>query len=621
MKKLKYLLFTIIPVLFFTSKVNAENAPITPTVENELFMTAFSPSSASDDETVWFNKALGENVNISNSNFDVVPLAYYYSLTLPVEANYTYTTSFTISLKYYYDIKSNSNYTFSKNKDKYKYVVYGDHINSYSCSINKDNITNYSNYSIEEIDVSCSYNFKQNVDSEYLSIGLNGQPTWVESGLSAFNGKVTDNLIAYISNVKNLKYSDGSNVIIDQNNKIIDQNNQNTDKLLDSNKENTDKILDSNKDTQNVIKDQFNTCRDSVNLFDKNATGTLIGVNKSVLNTGLRITLTSLSNYRYISINIGGSELLGKTLTFGGIISPSSQNSGSIALYFGSSSNTAIGFIASQSSSGSKTITIPNEFPNGTNEIHMLLYGKTTGEGNIGDYVDYTNLMLVIGNSLGDYEQYGQQICSNKLDEQTKTSKNIWETIKSFPSTFSNFFTDLANKIGKFFDNLLTGILDGLKSMFIPSDDFFSNWWDGFSAFMKAKLGFLAKPIDIFITFISGYLNLSDTNIVINIPNITVPNFEDNIIIKAQTFNWKQLLESKPSFKNLWDLYLDFIDVFLIFNFIGLCEVTYARIFGGDTSAYEFYTVEDSYYYDSESGEVQGTPKHSERKTTRRKKV
>lgn len=147
--------------------------------------------------------------------------------------------------------------------------------------------------------------------------------------------------------------------------------------------------------------------RSGKNLFNKNATGTLIGVNKTVLDTGVRLTLTSSSNYRYISINIGGSELLGKTLTFGGVISPSSQNSGSIALYFGSSSNTAIGFIANQSSGGSKTITIPNEFPSGANEVHILLYGKTTGEGNIGDYVDYTDLMVVIGNSLGGYEDYG----------------------------------------------------------------------------------------------------------------------------------------------------------------------------------------------------------------------
>ena len=168
-----------------------------------------------------------------------------------------------------------------------------------------------------------------------------------------------------------------------------------------------DGIYDSQNDSYHILGESTQKTRSGKNLFDKNATGTLIGVNKSVLNTGVRITLTSSSNYRYISINVGGSELLGKTLTFGGIISPSSQNSGSITLYFGSSSNTAISFITNQSSSGSKTITIPNEFPSGANEIHMLLYGKTTGEGNIGDYVDYTNLMLVIGNSLGDYEDYG----------------------------------------------------------------------------------------------------------------------------------------------------------------------------------------------------------------------
>lgn len=610
MKKLKYLLFSIIPVLLFTSKVSAENAPITPTVENELFMTAFSPSSASEDETVWFNKSLGENVNISNSNFDVVPLAYYYSLSLPVEANYTYTTSFTISLKYYYDIKSNSNYTFSKNKDKYKYVVYGDHINSYSCSINKDNITTYSNYSIEEIDVSCSYNFKQNVDSEYLSIGLNGQPTWVESGLSAFNGKVTDNLIAYISNVKNLKYSDGSNVIIDQNNKIIDQNNQNTDKILDSNKENTDKILDSNKDTQNVIKDQFNSCRDSVNLLDlKDGTYSSNGITAIVKHGIITLNGTSTATaFLTISTNSYINWISGQNYTVSLFNVNSNKN-----LKFRIESN-GIYDTSLESVNNTRTFSYVSGQGIFTNKIIIRIENGTS----LTNFV--VKPQIQEGSSGTEYEPYGQQICSNKLDEQTKTSKSIWETIKSFPSTFLKFFTDLGDKIGKFFDNLLTGIINGLKSLFIPSDDFFSNWWNDFKSFMEAKLGFLSKPIDIFITFISSYLNLSESNIVINIPNITVPNFEDHIIIKAQTFNWKQLLESKPSFKTLWELYLDFIDVYLIFNFIGLCEVVYARIFGGDTNIYEYYTVEDSYYYDSESGEVQGSPKHSERKTTRRKK-
>lgn len=432
MKKLKYLLFSIIPILLFTSKVNAENAPITPTVENELFMTAFSASSASDDETVWFNKALGENVNISNSNFDVVPLAYYYSLSLPVEANYTYTTSFTISLKYYYDIKLNSNYTFSKNKDKYKYVVYGDHINSYSCSINKDNITNYSNYSIEEIDVSCSYNFKQNVDSEYLSIGLNGQPTWVESGLSAFNGKVTDNLIAYISNVKNLKYSDGSNVIIDQNNKIIDQNNQNTDKLLDSNKENTDKILDSNKDTQNVIKNQFNTCRDSVNLFD--GIMEIGGINNKTGNNQENSNLFRSKNYVLVEPNT----------TY--IISNDGVGVAMNVLEYASDKS----FIAFTG-----VITAGKPFTTSSTTRYIRFYRSTLNPDKI---------QVEKGSSASSYEPSGQ-ICSNKLDEQTKTSKGILGKLSSLFDWLTNKDSADVSGANKIAGYLPPGPLDSIINL------------------------------------------------------------------------------------------------------------------------------------------------------------
>lgn len=216
--------------------------------------------------------------------------------------------------------------------------------------------------------------------------------------------------------------------------------------------------------------------------------------------------------------------------------------------------------------------------------------------------------------STGTLITQNQQIIQQQK-EQNETSKGILGKIKDILSYINPFSENF------FAYKLVELIINGLKSLFIPSDDFFSNWWNDFKSFMEAKLGFLTKPIDIFITFISSYLNLSEDNIIINIPNITVPNFEDNILIHAQTFNWKELLQSKTSFNNLWQLYLDFVDVFLIFNFIGLCEGVYARIFGGDTSNYEYYTVEDSYYFDSSTGEVAETGKHSERTVTKRKKV
>lgn len=209
---------------------------------------------------------------------------------------------------------------------------------------------------------------------------------------------------------------------------------------------------------------------------------------------------------------------------------------------------------------------------------------------------------------------------NNKLDEAENTRKGIWETIKSIPSTIGNFFTDLGNKISGFFKELLEGIIQALKDLFIPGENYFSTWYNDFKDYMEQKLGFLLTPFSIFIDFIETYSNLSSSSdIVINIPDITVPNFEEHKIVSATSFNWSQTLKSKTSLLNLWNLYLDFIDVFLILNFIGLCEKTYNRIFGGDTSNYEYYTTEDTYNVDVKTGEVLSS-KHKE-KTTHRKKV
>lgn len=219
---------------------------------------------------------------------------------------------------------------------------------------------------------------------------------------------------------------------------------------------------------------------------------------------------------------------------------------------------------------------------------------------------------------------------NKKLDQAENTRKGIWETIKSIPGIIGNFFDNLGTKIGSFFDNLATkignffkdlldGIIEGLKKLFIPEDDYFKNWFDDFKTYFEEKLGFIATPFTIIIDFVNSYLNLSSSNdIIIDVPDITVPNFEENKIVSATTFNWSQTLRSKQALNALWQLYLSFIDVYLILNFINLCENKYNRIFGGDTSNYEYYTVEDSYTFDNDTGEVLSA-RRNERTTTRKK--
>lgn len=206
----------------------------------------------------------------------------------------------------------------------------------------------------------------------------------------------------------------------------------------------------------------------------------------------------------------------------------------------------------------------------------------------------------------------GNKGCNNKLDEAETTRKGILGKIGDLISyinpTSPNFFVY----------KLIDLLKQALQYLFVPSNDYFSNWYADFRTYIELKLGFLSTPITIFLDFINMFLNLSEEDIIINIPDIYVPNFEEHKIISATTFNWSDLLESKQSLNNLWNLYLDFIDVFMILNFLGLCEVTYARIFGGDTTQYEYYTTEVSYDVDNSTGEVKNT-RYNERKTRREK--
>lgn len=208
---------------------------------------------------------------------------------------------------------------------------------------------------------------------------------------------------------------------------------------------------------------------------------------------------------------------------------------------------------------------------------------------------------------------------NNKLDETNQELGDLNNSMTSESEDFDDSSCGVICKLGKIPSKIINGIINGIKSLFIPEDGYFENWFNDLKLFFEEKLGFLAAPFTIFIDFVNMYLNLdSNTDVVINIPDIYVPNFEEYKIISATTFNWSELLKSKESLNTLWQLYLAFVDVFLILNFINLCESKYNRIFGGDTSNYEYYTVEDSITYDNDTGEVTGR-RMNERRTTRKK--
>lgn len=229
-----------------------------------------------------------------------------------------------------------------------------------------------------------------------------------------------------------------------------------------------------------------------------------------------------------------------------------------------------------------------------------------------------SNIMLVEGSSEKEYCSYGSFEEVNKIDETNDKLDNLNDSINSDSENFEDKSCGMICKLGKIPGKIIDGFVDGLKSLFIPDDDYFTDWFNELKLFFEQKLGFLLTPFEIIIDFINRFLNLEDTDIIINIPEISVPNFEDFVLIESQTFNWSELLNSKESLSTLWTLYLDFIDVFLILNFLNLCMNVYNRIIGKNDVVYDYYTVEDSYSYDTNTGEVLSA-RRNERKTTRKR--
>ena len=165
-----------------------------------------------------------------------------------------------------------------------------------------------------------------------------------------------------------------------------------------------DVVQITNSDCELVIDGKSTQAtRSGKNIFNKNSTFKEDGATKEVLETGVRSKITTAGIYRCFSVELGKSELLGKTITITRTITNSASNRGRLSLFFGNETSQGKKFIFSNSGS----INIPNTFPEDCDRIWAVFYGNVAGTGNVGDYTDYTDLMITLGDTLQNYEDYG----------------------------------------------------------------------------------------------------------------------------------------------------------------------------------------------------------------------
>lgn len=186
------------------------------------------------------------------------------------------------------------------------------------------------------------------------------------------------------------------------------------------------------------------------NIFNKNNLAKTFGANKSIINTGVRATMTVAGKYKYYAMELGAKDLLDKTITLNATITPSASNVGQIALYFGNETSQSKKIISANKESGTSNIYIPNIFPEDCDRVWILFYGNVAGTGNVGDYVDYSDLMIVVNDTIDNYEEYksnsltidlqGNELCS--LPSGTKDEVNITNGKSSIVKRTKEFILD-----------------------------------------------------------------------------------------------------------------------------------------------------------------------------------
>ena len=179
-------------------------------------------------------------------------------------------------------------------------------------------------------------------------------------------------------------------------------------------------------DKENGKAYRFNKTR---NLLDK----TLIddsyrNVNNTTqLDTGLKVTCTESGIQRWTCVPIPNSDnLLGETLTLSTNVVRSGSNQAKMVLYYINTNNKTIisAFGQNETSSNGQlkvTCTPASSYPAGANAIGILLYSTSTTTAQVGDYVEYNNLQLEIGESVSTYESYYSMWEEIEIDKQVET--------------------------------------------------------------------------------------------------------------------------------------------------------------------------------------------------------
>lgn len=188
---------------------------------------------------------------------------------------------------------------------------------------------------------------------------------------------------------------------------------------------------------------------------------------------------------------------------------------------------------------------------------------------------EYSNLAFIMSfdNAPGTFNFWVSQFTVEQIDPGKEQANAVGDKIDNQTEQQKGFFAQLGDRIGGFFTDLFNNIMDGLKKLFIPDQDYIVQWAGDMQQFLKDHFGALYAPIDIVTRFITGFFSIDGSeDIAITFPAI---EFGDVKLSEPVEFHFSEVT---GLFGELYTIYLYIADVIVIVGFILFCEKKLERI-------------------------------------------
>lgn len=165
----------------------------------------------------------------------------------------------------------------------------------------------------------------------------------------------------------------------------------------------------------------------------------------------------------------------------------------------------------------------------------------------------------------------------------------IFEMIKKILESIVNLPSKIAEAVKGFFDMVVNAIvklgqtiLDGLKSLFIPSDGYFEGKANEMRTWLEQHLGLLVYPFTLVADLADRVAGLSNGEPVVHVPEIAyIQDTEKYVLIAEQDVNIYDQVNRKQIFLDIHKYYLMAMDAAIAMALVVLAWKKFDQITGG----------------------------------------